>query len=117
MRLAVQNGFTVFAFEMLPGNIQELKQLVTGDSRFHFVELKKEGDGWVLPELPKPAGNTGLAYVINAAVWDEETTVMFPESLIRSHVESVTTGRKEGRPVPVLPLHKLLPKWLPHVDS
>ena len=44
MRLAVQNGFTVFAFEMLPGNIQELKQLVQGDSRFQFVELQ-EGRG------------------------------------------------------------------------
>ncbi|CAE7439483.1 unnamed protein product [Symbiodinium natans] len=115
-RTAVDHGFVAFSFEMLPGNIREVRKVVGDDPRFQFVTLQKQGEQWVVPDLPQPTAGTGFAYIINAAVSDEEMTVKFAESTGRTYIESIYSGRKDGISVPVLPLHKLLPNWLPHID-
>ena len=117
-RLAVKNGFVVFSFDLLPTNIRLIKEAVADDSRFAFVELQRQGEHWVVPELQQPPAGKGFAYVFNAAVADEETTVRFPENLPRSYTQSILDGKRNGAgiEVPVLPLKKFLPKWLSHID-
>ena len=117
-RLAVKNGFVVFSFDLLPTNIRLIKDAVADDSRFVFVELQRQGDHWVVPELQQPPAGKGFAYVFNAAIADEETTVRFPENAPRSYTQSILDGKRNGAgiEVPVLPLKKFLPKWLSHID-
>ena len=117
-RLAVKNGFVVLSFDLLPTNIRLFQQAVKDDSRYVFVELQKQGEQWVLPELQQPPAGSGFAYVFNAAIADEETTIRFPENAARSYTQSILDGKRNGAgiEVPVLPLRKFLPKWLGHID-
>ena len=114
--LAVRHGFVVFSFDMLPANIKRLRDKVANDNRYRFVELQKDGGKWVVPDLPLPPSDGGFSYVFNAAISDEEMTVTFAQSQGPAFDLSINDGKKGDVEVPVLPLHKLLPKWLEHVE-
>ena len=64
----------------------------------------------MVPELQQPPAGKGFAYVFNAAVADEETTVRFAENTPRSYTQSHPrwqNGNRGGIEVPSAALEKV----------
>lgn len=80
---AMNNGFLVIAFEMLPANFAALKEKlgrIGNPGRIQFIELLPPAGGtgpWTLPfPLEQPGSEqSGNAYIIHAGVSDVETSV------------------------------------------
>lgn len=111
---AVENGFVVFSFELLPGNIESIMKKREKDQRFHFLHLTKDTDGkWITPVLPEPPSG-GVAYVHLAGLSDVEGTAHMHAkgtSLVLNAESG--TGSVE---VPLLPLPRLIPDWAKNIE-
>jgi hypothetical protein len=78
---AVQNGFVVLTFEPMPDNLANIRARYGNAQNVQFVQLHRDasGKGWELPPLRRRQ-HSGFAYIIHAAVGNEDTTVSLPRS-------------------------------------
>ncbi len=119
--VAVQNGFVVLAFEPMPDNIAKIRQSVGQGPNVQFVQLQKSasGNGWELPPLKRHRRSEGghrggFAYIIHAAVGDEDTTVALPRSGNQGALGSLAAAKGRGQhmmDVPSVRLDSVLPSW------
>ena len=112
---AVKNGYVVFSFELVPGNMKRIRERFAQDKRFHFVEISRDTGGhWVLPPLPDPDPK-GFAYIHLAGVSDKEDSAWFQEDT-HSLTLNIKSGKRGQREVPILPLPHMIPKWVEKVE-
>jgi FkbM family methyltransferase len=112
---AVNNGFNVIAFEMLPANILELKKRFRGDERFHFIELEKASTGWRFPvhvkappplTIHKTSGRKpkkgsqlqrrGTAFIVHAGLAETSGTARMPKSSHKSYTNHLAEVKQDG---------------------
>ena len=111
---AVQNGFVVLAFEPMPDNLANIRARYGNAQNVQFVQLHRDasGKGWELPPLRRRQ-HGGFAYIIHAAVGDEDTTVSLPRSGNNGALGSLAAarGRSNTIEVPSVRLDSVLPSW------
>ena len=120
---AVAAGFVIIAFEPSPHNFHSVRNGVSRleqnlRTRIHFVECRRDGEGWVVPQLEAPPKRGGFAYVLFAALDSEISTVHLSLELHNDKADMASLGRPgstrsgaKNVPVPALPLDMVLPAW------
>lgn len=108
--VAVEHGFVVFSFEILPGNFESIQSRLKNDPKYFFVVSKQDSDGhWITPTLPDPPKNgSGFAYIHFGGLANAPGTVKMVDK-----VKSQTLGisSRGSVHVPLFTLDAVLPSW------
>lgn len=126
---AVETGFVVFGFELMPGSITTIRENAANRGlldRIHFVEFAYDWSSWRkgssrLPQpknLPLPPNDGhGFAYIFNAGLSDEAGAMTVDaqqhDSYAMASVNENTFSKSWSRgKVPILRLDQALPSWV-----